>query len=55
MDGDRIRHGDGFPRWVTNDRNLQFSHDGGRRLAHRPKTPKNVSTLGPQSQPEILL
>ena len=26
-----------------------------RRMAHRPQTPKDVPTLGPEPQPEVLL
>ena len=55
MDGDRFRNGNGFPRWVANDCNHQFPHDGGRRMADRPQTSKDVPTLGPESQPEVLL
>ena len=36
MDGDRIRHGNGFPGWVPKDCDLRFPHDGGRRMAYRP-------------------
>jgi hypothetical protein len=55
MDGDRFRNGNGFPRWVPNDRNHQFPNDGGRGMADRPQTPKDVPTLGPESRPEVLL
>jgi len=55
MDGDRIRHGNGFPRWVPNAGDCQLSHIGRWRVAHRPQTPKDVPTLGPQPQPEVLL
>ena len=34
---------------------LAFPNAGGRRMAHRPQTPKDVPTLGPQPQPEELL
>ena len=55
MDGDRIRHGNGFPRRVPNAGDRELSDDGGRSLAHRPQTPKDVPTLGPEPQPEELL
>jgi hypothetical protein len=55
MDGDRIRHGNGFPCWVPNDFHIQFPNDGGRRMAYRPQTPKDVPAMGPQPQPEVLL
>ena len=55
MDGDRIRHGNGFPGWVPKDCDLRFPHDGGRRMAYRPQTPKDVPTMGPEPQPEKLL
>jgi hypothetical protein len=35
MDGDRIRHGNGFPRWVSIAGDSQLSDDGGRRMADR--------------------
>ena len=34
---------------------LSFPNTGRRRMAHRPQTPKDVPTLGPQPQPEELL
>ena len=34
---------------------LSLSNTGGRRMADRPQTPKDVPTLGPQPQPEELL
>src|SRR5271170_5067411 len=52
MDGDRIRHGNGFPRRVPNDCHFQFPDDGGRCMAHRPQTPEDVPTMGPEPQPE---
>lgn len=55
VDGDRIRHGNGFPRGVPDAGDLELSNDGGRSLAHRPQTPKDVSTVGPQPRPEELL
>ena len=34
---------------------FSFPNDGGRRMAYRPQTPKDVPTMGPQPQPEVLL
>ena len=47
--------GNGFPRWVPNAGDPQLSNARRRRMAHRPQTPKDVPTLGPQPQPEELL
>ena len=52
MDGDRIRERDGFPRWVSLAGDGELPDAGGRRMAHRPQTPKDVPTLGPEPQPE---
>ena len=55
MDGDRLRDGNGFPRWVPHAGNRQLSHDGGRSMACRPQTSQDVSALGSQPQPKELL
>ena len=34
---------------------FSFPDARGRRMAHRPQTPKDVPTLGPEPQPEVLL
>jgi hypothetical protein len=55
MDGDRIRLRNGFPRRVPNAGNPKLSNTRRRRMADRPQTPKDVSTVGPKPQPEELL
>src|SRR5580692_140622 len=55
MDGDRIRLRNGFPRWVTNHRDNQLPDAPRWRMAHRPQTAKDVPTVGPEPQSEILL
>src|ERR1700733_4682212 len=55
MDGDRIRHGNGFPCWVPNASDCQLSDVGRCGLADRPQTSEDVSALGPKPQPEELL
>ena len=55
MDGDRIRLRNGFPRWVSPAGDDGLPHACRGRMAHRPQTPKDVSTLGPEPQPEVLL
>ena len=44
-----------FPRRVPNAGDPEFSNTRGRRMADRPQTPKDVSTLGLEPQPEELL
>ena len=55
MDGDRIRLRNGFPRRFPNGGSTRFSDAHGQRMADRPQTPKDVSTLGLKPQPEELL
>ena len=55
MDGDRFRLRNGFPRRVSTAGDVGFPDACRRRMAHRPQTPKDVPTLGPEPQPEELL
>jgi hypothetical protein len=48
MDGHRVCLRDGFPRRFPNAGDPELSNTLRRRMADRPQTPKDVSTLGPE-------
>src|SRR6185437_10057297 len=55
MDGDCLRLRNGFPRWVSILGDGCLSHACRECMAHHSQTPEDVSTLGPEPQPEVLL